>query len=153
MDDRAGGVATVNLSLSWLQRVGEGYLIDRGKVLRDPEGPLDDTLDPTTLELIEPDADKTTVYQGPCLLGPSLRSSSDAEGGQTIFRRYWKVRFPISAPRFKTGDVLVMEVSPDPRSSPQLVDQRFRLFDVDDRSLAATRIVLAEDEAGARARI
>lgn len=135
----------------------ESYMVDRCKVLRDPEGTTDDSLNDITLEYPDVPTDETVVYGdpdgGPCLLGRFVRRESRTdEGGQRIYRRLHRVRFPFDAPAFKVRDVVDMVASPDAASSPRLVGQRFRVVEDDDRSLAASRIVLVEDEEGARVR-
>lgn len=135
----------------------ESYMVDRCKVLRDPEGTTDDELDDVTLEYPANPGDETTVYGdpdgGPCLLGRFVRRESRTdEGGQRVYRRLHRIRFPFDAPPFVVRDVVLMVTSPDVASSPRLVGQRFRVVEDDDRSLAASRIVLVEDEEGARVR-
>lgn len=141
----------MTLDLSYARTIAEQYMVDRCRVRRDPEGPLNDTLDPNTLEYAEDPG--TVLYEGRCLVSrPTRRDTRNSEGGQSVHRRGMKVRFPVSAPRFKLRDMVEIVASPDPQSNAQLVGQKFRVIEPDDRSLVASRIVLVEDDTGARAR-
>lgn len=142
----------MTLDLSLARTIAEEHMIDRCQVIRDPEGTLDDDIDPVTREHVHNPGDETTIYEGPCLAAKTDQQSRTAEGGQTMFRRQWRIRFPISVPRLLAGDIVVMVPSEDPRSNPDLVDQRFKIVEVDDRSFRSSRMAWAEDEKGAKAR-
>lgn len=135
--------------LSVGQALVESVMIDRAKVLDDPQGPLDDTVNPDTGLSTPPANDVTTVHEGPCLAGKVNRQDRSGEGGQIVSRRVWRVRWPLSAPRFYPGQVIEFVASADPRSNPALVGLRVRIDEVDQRSLVVDRIVFGSDEAGA----
>ena len=147
---------TFALDLSPLRSLAESYMIDRCIVRRDPERTLDDTLN-ASLEYEDSAGDATTIYGdttgGPCLVGRDRRlEGRSSEGGQTVVRAGKRVRFTVGTPVIWIGDEVNMVASPDPRSNPVLVGKRFRVAEVDDRSLAASQIVYVEDWQGARAR-
>lgn len=147
----------VVIDLDLARATAETWMIDRCKLLRDTQGALDDTLNSTTLEYESNPSDSTTIYGdpdgGPCLVGKEVRRENrNSEGGQTVARRIHHVRLPMSAPRALTGDIVVMVASPDVRSNPNSVGQRFRVIEGDERSFASSQIVTVEDAAGVRTR-
>lgn len=140
------------LDLSPGRAEAEALMCDRCTVKRDPEGSLDDDVDPDTFQLIPIGPDASTIYEGKCLAGRPRWEARSSEGGQQVYRRVRNVRFPHGSPPFRAGDLITFTISTDVRSNPDLVGQTLRVFNVDDRSIAVTRILRAEDDTGARTR-
>lgn len=145
------------IDLALARTIAESAMIDRCQVHRDPQGGLDDVLNPATLDYDADPDDATLIYGGaeggPCLVGKEQRREArSAEGGQSVYRRILHVRLPTSAPRLLTGDIVTMTASPEPDSNPKLVGQRYRVIEGDERSFASSQIVTVEDAAGSRTR-
>ena len=140
----------MNLDLSFARSTAEGMLLDRCTILRDVEGSLDDVLDPVTLELSSAPGDATTVATNlPCLLSERLtRNQGDQEGGRLSYRRVWQFRTSVSAPMTQAGDVVVITST----NRTELLNKRFRIFDVNLNTLATTRRHLMEDEGAVQRR-
>lgn len=139
----------MNLDLSAARSTAEGMLVDRCRILRDPQGKRDDVLDRATLQLSRPSGDETVVYEGPCLVSERrLRAGQEEEGGGPVRRQNWQVRIPLSAPETRIRDIVLMLAS----RRPELVGRRFRIGEINRNTLATTRRHFAEDVEGATAR-
>jgi hypothetical protein len=136
----------VTLDLFAGRSLAESLLVDRCAIYRDIEGPLDDTLDPSTLELAHPINDVTTVATDvPCLFSEHARKNEgNMEGGRQTYLRQGQVRVPISTPPTQAGDIIQVTTT----ARPELQGRRFRVYDVSTNSLATTRKMLVEDETG-----
>jgi hypothetical protein len=133
------------LDLSAGRTIAESLLVDRCAIYRDIEGPLDDTLD-ANYELVHPLNDVTTVATDvPCLFSEHARKNEgNMEGGRQTYLRQGQLRVPISTPATQPGDIIQITTT----DRPELIGNRFRVFDVSPNSLASTRKMLVEDETG-----
>lgn len=123
----------------------ESLMVDRCKVTRDTQGPLDDTLN-SSLDLVAPLNDVTTIATDlPCIVSQkATRNQGDKEGERQTYRRQWQVSVPKDAPTIKAGDVI--EVTATTRD--ELLGHKVRVFDVTLNSYATRRKMLAEDVVG-----
>jgi hypothetical protein len=138
----------VNLDLSSARAKAEDALVDRCRILRDPQGQRDDVYDRSTNKLTRPPGDEAVVFEGPCLVSQRQYREREMEGAQQVRRQVWQVRIPLSSPEIRKRDVVLMLRS----ARPDLVGRRFRVLEVNRNSLATTKRIYAEDEQGAVAR-
>ena len=128
--------------------LAEAQFVDRAKVLRPPADEADQAVDEETLELTDPPNPAATIHEGACLLSRTARSRREQEGGDEVLRRERVVHFPIGTPEVWVKDVVEFVASPDPRSNPSIVGLRFKVVEVTEGSLRATRALRVEDEEG-----
>lgn len=126
--------------LTAARETATAQLSDACTITRDPEGYSDDAIDPDTLEFEPPNNDDDPVYEGACLVGPSTAGVQEV-GGQYVQIARRLLRLPFDAAVPKPGDKVVITAS---GQNSTLVGARFRVGEVENRSLFVTRIVTIE---------
>lgn len=125
----------------------EARMLDTCRLTRDTEGVADDVLDATTLELVPPVPDSTTIYEGACSIAPYVRDENRTEGQREDTRQLWRGRLPITAGPPLYGDRLeVLSVHDDGDSS--LVGRRFTVVRIGAHTLGVSRTLVLQDEKG-----
>jgi hypothetical protein len=138
----------VSVDLTGPRATLEARLVDACAITRDAEREGDDVLDPDTLVLARPSGDTTTIYEGPCLIGPILTEQVVVVGAREITRRRYRARLPHTAPAPQVGDVLTVTAA---EYDPELVDASMVVTDVPLRTYQVSRVIFLAQDLGERA--
>lgn len=133
----------MTLDLVGPRQVAESTLTATCTITRDVEGHGDDTLDPTTLALVSPDPDATTVYAGACSVRPVSRLQPTEEGGADVYSHVYRVLLPVTAEPAIGDLVSVRAVGDD--GDPSLVGRTLVITEVAFSSRAVLRRAVALD--------
>jgi hypothetical protein len=87
-------------------RAADRILTDRCRITRDAQGTGDDTLNPTTLELVTVGTEP--VYDGPCLLGAARPVRLTDQGDQPWTEADTTVRVSADCPTVLPGDLITV---------------------------------------------
>lgn len=123
-------------------------LVDACVITTDREAETDDTLDDDTLELSGPGGDATTVYEGPCMIGPVLSEQLVEVGERRITRRRYRARLPHTAPVSAVGSQLTVTAA---ANDAELVGVQMLVTDVTVRTHTISRHVYLQHDQGERA--
>lgn len=125
-------------NLARARRTASDLMVDTVVITRDGEGPFDDTLDETTLQLTSRPGEPATVYQGPGLVHPDTggADSGSQRGGQTTWPSRFDLRLPADADTPRPGDRVIVDTA---ASDPALEGAEFTVTEVAAATFTVTR--------------
>ncbi len=123
----------------------EAEMLDSVIIERDAQGIGEDVLNQTTLELVPPTPDASTVYAGPCTLSPATSNTARTEGQRQDTRQEWNCRIPLAAPLPQYGDRATI-TAVHTGGDATLVGARFMVNRVYSHTIGVSRRLTLQDE-------
>lgn len=118
-------------------------MVDMCIIQRDLRGNYDEVLDRDTGQLVQPDPNYLTVYEGKCNMTTLREQERLTEVGERLVSlRTYRILLPVAVTTVFVGDLFTLTSA---SVDPQVVGRPMSVLDVDSRSLATYRRIVVQD--------